>query len=57
MTETLLLKVLQEVRVLLVGRLLEDGLLPQVGRQVAERVRDGIERRFGFNQLINETIE
>lgn len=47
MTEALLLEVLQEVRVLLVGRLLENGLLPQVWRQVAESVRNGVECRFG----------
>lgn len=46
-TKTLLLEVLQEVSVLLVGCLLEDGLLPQIWRQIAERIRDGIERRFG----------
>ena len=48
MTEALLLEVLQEVRVLLVGRLLENGLLPQVWRQVAESVRNGVECRFGY---------
>lgn len=46
MTKTLFLEVLQKVAVLLERRLLEDGLLPQVRCQIAERVRDGIERRL-----------
>lgn len=47
MTEAFFFEVLQEVGVLLVGRLLEDSLFPQIRRQVAESVRDGVESRFG----------
>ena len=37
----------QEIAVLLVWCLCEDGLLPQIRRQIAERLTDGIERSLG----------